>query len=221
MNHIQEKVLAKIRPRTIASQDAPWQQRKSSETRIRILEATIDCLVERGYSGLATNEVATRAGVSRGAMHHHFVNRMALVGAVIDYVFYQRMKRFLADYFASAEDPRLPDNVARAAETYWHTVQEREFAAWLELTIAARTDAELAAHFIPATQRFDKIWSDEMMKSFPQWKKDWDQLQLASDFAMAAYLGLLIHKPLLGDPARIDAVRGLIGKIIVALHAEA
>ena len=40
--------------------------------RARLLEATVELLVERGYAGTSTTLVSERAGVSRGAQLHHF-----------------------------------------------------------------------------------------------------------------------------------------------------
>ncbi len=218
MERLKEKVLSRMRPEAMSETPAKWQQRKSAETRIRILEATVDCLVERGYSGLSTNEVTLRAGVSRGAMHHHFTSRMALVAAVIEYTFYVRMEQFLEAYFSAIRDRADASIVEVAAEKYWENVQTREYAAYLELAVAARTDAELDTHFTPVARQFDKVWEQEMIISFPQWEKHWDALQVANDFAMAAMMGLLLHKPVFGDGARVEAVRALIGRVIASLH---
>ncbi|MGZ5404407.1 MAG: helix-turn-helix domain-containing protein, partial [Nocardioides sp.] len=38
--------------------------------RLRLLEATVELLVERGFSGTSTTLVSERAGVSRGAQLH-------------------------------------------------------------------------------------------------------------------------------------------------------
>ena len=45
--------------------------------RQRLLEATVDCLVEHGWSGTSTTLVSQRAGVSRGAQLHHFPTKDA------------------------------------------------------------------------------------------------------------------------------------------------
>ena len=37
-----------------------------------MLAATIDCLVERGYANTSTRHIAARAGVTLGALQHHF-----------------------------------------------------------------------------------------------------------------------------------------------------
>jgi DNA-binding transcriptional regulator YbjK len=42
------------------------QQERSRATQARLLEATVECLVEHGWAGTTTTVVAARAGVSRG-----------------------------------------------------------------------------------------------------------------------------------------------------------
>jgi AcrR family transcriptional regulator len=54
---------------------------KSAETRGRLLQATIDLLVERGYPRLTVADIARRAGVSNGARVHHFPTKEDLVVA--------------------------------------------------------------------------------------------------------------------------------------------
>ncbi len=213
-------MLAKIWPDMFVSQDAPWQARKSGEMRIRILESTIDCLVENGYARLSINNISQRAGISRGAMHHHFSNRMMVVAAVIEYTFYQRMERFLADFFRTAKPSGKLGFVKTASDLHWRSMQTREYAAYLELAIAARTDDELNSFFHPAARKFDMIWTREMINSFPQWKEHWDALQVASDFAVAAHLGLLLHKPVFGAGKRSNAVRDLITQTIMQIYAN-
>ncbi len=201
----------------MAALPAKWQQQKSAETRLRILEATVSCLVENGYSGLSTQEVTRRAGISRGAMHHHYASRMDLVAAVIEYSFYVRMEWFLEDYFAAIRGREDASVVEVATVCYWKSVQTPEYAAYLELAVAARTDAELDQHFAPAAARFDKVWTQEMITSFPQWRDHWDALKVASDFTMAATMGLLIHKSVFGAD-REEAVRDVIAKTVASLH---
>ncbi len=207
-----------MRPDALAGLPAKWQQQKSAETRLRILEATVSCLVAKGYSGLSTQEVTRRAGLSRGAMHHHYASRMDLVAAVIEYTFYVRMERFLEDYFAAIRGRDAVSVPEVATICYWDSVQTPEYAAYVELAVAARTDAELNRHFAPAASHFDKVWTQEMIESFPQWKDHWDALQVASDFTVAATMGLLLNKPEFGRNGREEAVRDLIVKVVADLH---
>ncbi len=54
--------------------------------RARLLEATVDCLVERGFAGTSTTLVSERAGVSRGAQLHHFPTKNDLVVAAVEHL---------------------------------------------------------------------------------------------------------------------------------------
>ena len=54
--------------------------------RERLLEATVDWLVERGWAGTSTTVVTQRAGVSRGAQLHHFPSKQDLVVAAVEYI---------------------------------------------------------------------------------------------------------------------------------------
>ena len=58
------------------------------------MAATIDCLVERGWAGTTTTEVAERAGVSRGAQLHHFPTRVALVTSAVRHLAEQWLAEF-------------------------------------------------------------------------------------------------------------------------------
>src|SRR3981189_450703 len=44
---------------------------RSAATQVRLLDATIECLIERGWAGTRTTEGVRRAGVSRGAQAPH------------------------------------------------------------------------------------------------------------------------------------------------------
>ena len=59
-----------------------WQAQKSAATRKLILESAIRCFVELGYAGTTTTAIAQKAGLSRGAMLHHFPSRLAVVRGV-------------------------------------------------------------------------------------------------------------------------------------------
>ncbi len=166
---------------------------------MKLVEAAIDCLVEGGYQRLTTQAVAERTGCSRGAMHHHFPARMDLVAAVIDHIFYARMRLYLGDYLKDLEG-RPPDEVvALATAAHWRSVQTREYAAYLELAVAARTDAELDQMFAPAARRYDDVWISEMTGAFPFWGEKWAMMVQANDFVIAAHMGMLIQRSVLNE----------------------
>lgn len=218
--HFKDRVLSAISAGHMAEPPARWQQRKSAQTRQRLVDAGVDCLVESGYPGLTTAAVAERCAVSRGAMHHHFPTRLDLVGAVIEHVFYRRMANFLEDYFAALAERGEGELIEIASDAHWRSVQSREYAAYLELAVAARTDAELAALFDPAARNYDAVWTGEMIEAFPQWREHWEDLKLASDFTMTLHMGLLVHRPVFGDETRIERVRRFAAAAVRQLYGQ-
>jgi len=110
--------------------------------RERLLDAAIDCLYELGYSGTTTIEVAARAGVSRGAQLHHFPTKEHLVTLAVRHVLAKRLEEFRTAFAAL---PEGTDKHAAAVSILWEMMSSRTFYAWLELVVAARTDARLRA----------------------------------------------------------------------------
>lgn len=215
---IQERVLSALQPGHDSEAPAKWQQRKSARMRERLVRAAVDCLVEGGYPGLTTAAVAARCGVSRGAMHHHFPTRMELVAAVVDHVVFERMRTFLSDYFAAVDGRNGEALIELACEAHWRSVQTKDYAAWLELAAAARTDGELGAIFDPAARRYDEVWTSEMIEAFPQWQDHWDLLKLAHDFTSAMHAGMLLHAPIFGMEDRMARLQGFVARTMQQLY---
>jgi len=222
---LQDRMLSALSPEMHARspENGPpekWQQRKSALMRERLVSAAIDCLVEGGYPGLTTAAVAAACEVSRGAMHHHFQTRMELVSAVVEHAVYHRMRTFLADYFEAVSRRVDEPMIEMAVEAHWRSVQTRDYAAWVELAVAARTDGELAAIFEPAARRYDAVWTSEMIEAFPQWREDWDNLKLAHDFTSAIHMGMLLHAPVFGTEERLERLRHFAARTMQRLSEE-
>ncbi len=116
------------------------QEEKSAETRRRLLDAAIGCLVERGYANTTGSEIAERAGLSRGAQLYHFPTREDLLTRAVEHLF-ERMLNEMREKFVE-----LPDEADRrsfAVDFLWGMANGPLFQAWLELMIASRTDAYL------------------------------------------------------------------------------
>lgn len=58
------------------------QAQRSATTRAALLTAARELFTERGFAGAAREEIVERAGVTRGALYHHFANKEDLFRAV-------------------------------------------------------------------------------------------------------------------------------------------
>lgn len=121
--------------------------------RARLLEATVECLVERGFSGTSTTLVSERAGVSRGAQLHHFPTKNDLVVAAVEHLTEVRGAELEAASRALPTGPRRTRAVLQMLADHFTSPV---FTAALELWVAARTDATLLAAVAPLEQRIGR-----------------------------------------------------------------
>jgi AcrR family transcriptional regulator len=59
-------------------------QQRSQETRERILEAALKVFAERGYDGASVTQICKHAGVSKGALYHHYPTKHAVFLALLE-----------------------------------------------------------------------------------------------------------------------------------------
>jgi AcrR family transcriptional regulator len=125
------------------------QEERTRAMRARLLEATVELLVEKGYAGTSTTQVSERAGVSRGAQLHHFPTKQDLVVAAVRHVTEVRG----AELAAAAENlPTGPRRTRAVLQVLGDHFTSPVFIAALELWVAARTDAALLAEVGPLEQ---------------------------------------------------------------------
>lgn len=129
------------------------QADRSRETRRKLMEATVDCLVERGWAGTTTVLVAERAGVSRGAQLHHFRTRGELVAAAVEYVGAQSVQHMVR---RAESVPAGRNRTAAVVEFIAEFYASPLFTAALELWVAARTDPELRELVVPLEVRLGR-----------------------------------------------------------------
>jgi len=60
--------------------------RDAARTRTALLEAALEVFVRDGYAEAATEEIVAVAGVTRGALYHHFANKRELFRGVIEHL---------------------------------------------------------------------------------------------------------------------------------------
>ncbi len=212
-------LLSLFEPEDLNPAGAGWQQRKSAQTRVSILEAAIDCLASHGYARTTTQLVAETAGISRGAMLHHYPTKGLLVEAIVAYCFYKRMEMLANGVRNISEMQRVQEFAG--LEILWRSFFTREHRAYLELAIAARTDAELGDNFLPKARRFARIWREAGVKVFPEWAGDPERLARASDLVEAVLEGAALNHDLWDSPDRVAKLRRFLRHLVGQIYAGA
>jgi AcrR family transcriptional regulator len=168
------------------SRPSRTQQERREDTRGRLLAATIECLVEHGYAGTTTQRVQDRAGLSRGALLHHFATKEALLVAAVSHV---------ADAQIAAVRAEAAGGAASEVDLLHHAMSGPMFLAGLELWQAARTEPALRAALLPAERRVGAAVRQLLEELFP--RSRWGRVEI--DGLLALYRGLALTSVLRPD----------------------
>ena len=142
------------------------QEVRSREAKARLLAATIDVLIKRGYSGFSTKEVAKVAGLSNGAIVHHYATKAELVVAATAAVYEEALKRGQqAAAGADAIKKPIETFIADCLSVYF----DWPFLTALEIIVVARTDDDLMARILPVMENYrrqdNEVWLDVFRKA--------------------------------------------------------
>jgi AcrR family transcriptional regulator len=86
-----------------ASTGSTLRARQAKATRRLLVSVACDLFTEHGYAGTSVADITQRAGVTRGALYHHFAGKEALFRAVHDAVQADAMSRVVTAGFALHE----------------------------------------------------------------------------------------------------------------------
>jgi len=147
--------------------------RQPEATRAALVAAARELFAERGYAGVGTEEIVHHAGVTRGALYHHFADKEDLLRAVL-----HDLARELAE--------------ASAAAALKQTDQWRQ--------ILAAVDAFLDACIDPAIQRIMMTDAPSVL-GWDEWREIDSQYGLGlikASLENAMETGLIARQPI--DP---------------------
>jgi AcrR family transcriptional regulator len=175
---------------------------RSAATRAKLLDATIDALVEVGWAGTSTTEVVRRAGVSRGAQVHHYPTKQELVLAAVEHLLLRRVEEF-ADAFQRLDPKRRTHGAA--LDLLWQHCFGPSFEAWLELAVAARSDPLLHSELVEFEKRLWEAALDAFKAQFPE-ASDEGFARVGLRLTFAVLDGLVLGRLAGADPAELDEV---------------
>lgn len=136
-------------------------RRRGDETRAKIIDETVRCIVEEGFPAATAKHVAERAGVTWGVIQYHFGDRNGLLMAVVD----DGVSR-LVESLSAADVGELPlaERVSTVVDIAWDCYSSPTSRAALEILQAMRNDLSPRRHLLEmndAIGRFGRLISDD------------------------------------------------------------
>lgn len=184
------------------------QEARRAAMRAALVEAALDCLVDLGVAGTTTAAICARAGVSSGALFNHFPSKAALLGTAAEHV----LDGAVADYVSrfSEVSGTSDDVLGDAVRLLWQIHAEARLAAVLELFVAARTDADLAAAVLAVNEPHYARVLVVARHLLPAYA-DHPQFEATFDLVISAVVGVALG--LYGEAQRKDRVETLVAVV--------
>ena len=137
------------------------QHERSTEARTKLLTAAIDLICARGFSATSMADIAQRAGMTRGAIQHHFTGRNELVIAIMG-----ALEDKTAEALADIEGKGLTsfeDKLDLALNRLAENVQTDTYLAVLDIWVSTRADPQLGKavrDFVARSARhYRELWA--------------------------------------------------------------
>lgn len=197
-----------------------WQTTKSEFTRESILHAIVECLAEFGYSNLTLGQVARKAGLSKGAMQHHFESKSAAIEAALEFIFQQQLD-LQKTYARGPSEPTDDQLHGRRIDALWDFVQDPSYVAFLEIAMAARTDAHLQDLVHSQYWQYREKSRQRVALIMPEWQTNLEQFRVIGRLTNYVLEAMALRKTLgLSDESEDAALRDHLKKLVVDLFAE-
>lgn len=183
------------------------QAERTAETRAKLIEAAITCLYETGFAATSITTVAVAAGVSRGAVTHHFPAKNDLMVAVMAEV-------SLGDkleYETQIQQSSAAEWLNKLPAMMWSVISRPSGVAVMEIMLASRADPELAERL-----RMMQTAIYERARDFVMHRHTEAGMNARADghtiyrVLLAAIRGLALESVFMNDDEDVEAALGVL-----------
>ena len=188
------------------------QDQRTAETIGKLADATIGLIAEIGFANVTTTRIAKRAGVSRGAMLHHFPSKSAL----IIYATGEMWGRVVAasEKLSADSDPDNPDPKV-FVDTLWSgAMAPTNVSVSADIMLAARGNAELQAHLDLGVKRMFDSYRRAGLHAFGKTGLSVPECHALIDSVSSTLRGLRLAQMLSPDADREKAVLAMLVEML-------
>ena len=192
------------------------QAERSADTRARIIDAVVESIADEGFAGASAKRISERAGVTWGAVQHHFGDKAAILEAALEDGFTR-----LADAFADVSPAglSLSQRVTLFVDRAWSHYSSRHYRTTLEIILNTRRDGDggdggVHARMVAAV---DGLWR----RVFADVDVPAERHLEAQIFTFAALSGLAVQVMLQRSRDHIERELAIVARTVLRLLEEA
>lgn len=169
---------------------------RSARTREKVLGAAIECIYELGLQNTSTIDITKRAGISRGAMLHHYPSKEDLLSAAYEALLEMeanKLKRAAEDYRNGGL------TVDEFIDQLWARFSVESFSITMDYFAAARTDKSLRGKVQKARRNYDAALNDIWTNYFSDSSADQRELLAHLQLTVSLFRGMSMQRLVLDD----------------------
>lgn len=170
-------------------------QRRSEETRSKIISSAIKLFSARGYNTASVDDICAEAGISKGAFYHHFESKQALFLALLD-----GWLQTIDTAIEAAKDKTVPETFRQMTEAFPYIFETagEGLPMFLEFWLQASRDEKIWQASIKPYRRYHKHFTSLIKKGVDEGSFVDVDPELTSRMIMSTAMGLLLQNLL--DP---------------------
>ena len=179
---------------------------KAEAMKRRLCAAVVTCIDRNGYADTSINAVQAEAGVSRGALTHHFPTKQALMA--------ETALRLLAN--ATTMTDRAVPTATSLMQSWTRIANTPEGRAFVEILIACRTDLSLHAELADDLAAWDEERAAAANGAYRGSRPEADDAALLWSICRAFVRGMIVHERFMSDPAYLKRMMRRFADIMSA-----
>lgn len=141
----------------------------AAERKLQIVQATVECIVKKGYHNFSMQDVAKTAGVSKGIIHYYFLNKDELMMCVLDKVAGD-IEQILSEEMTATLDPNqkmqifvsVLANVVRNTKEYYQVNMD----FWTQINQKDNVREVISKHYSQFRETGTKLINEGISKKF-------------------------------------------------------
>lgn len=169
------------------------QIERSEETQAKIIQSAIHLLEQKGSRAANLQEISKGAGVTLGALQHHFPNRLILMERLIDEV----MEPLFSENSMIWPSTKLclEERVKHFIHNSWEIVfgKPSYLAAW-SLFMGCKADEKLFLKISENRSITDPIFCNMLIRSFPELKSQKNDADILASIIFSTLRGMGIYQ---------------------------